>query len=128
MLLLIVSIAESIDLGQVKESKISTGAHDRESFKDCSAMSAPMVSVQPSATPSVSDQASCDDDALTIQSSSNIVIAVPHGPTVAKSTMGPYSRHPVPGRNSEDSHHSPVGQRVGSIDSARLNSRCLLVH
>ncbi|MPC60820.1 hypothetical protein E2C01_054878 [Portunus trituberculatus] len=37
--------AESIDLAQPKQSKISPGAHDCDSSRDCSAMVAPMVSV-----------------------------------------------------------------------------------
>ncbi|MPC72139.1 hypothetical protein E2C01_066433 [Portunus trituberculatus] len=50
--------AESIQLAQAKQSKVSPGARDRESSRDRSAMVAPVVSVQPSVTPSVSDRAS----------------------------------------------------------------------
>ncbi|MPC72289.1 hypothetical protein E2C01_066588 [Portunus trituberculatus] len=53
--------AESIDLAQPKQSKISPGAHDHESSRDRSAKVAPTVSVQPSETPSVSDRVSCED-------------------------------------------------------------------
>ncbi|MPC28838.1 hypothetical protein E2C01_022049 [Portunus trituberculatus] len=70
--------AESIDLAQVKQSKIPSGAHDCESFEDCSAMTAPVVSVQPSVTPSVSDRASFDEDAPNMESSGDVVKAVPH--------------------------------------------------
>ncbi|MPC28834.1 hypothetical protein E2C01_022045 [Portunus trituberculatus] len=69
--------AESIDLAEAKQSKISPGAHDRDSFRAHSPMTAPMVSVQPAVTPSVSDRASCDEGALEINSSNDVVTAVP---------------------------------------------------
>ncbi|MPC25495.1 hypothetical protein E2C01_018612 [Portunus trituberculatus] len=75
--------AESIDLAQPKQSKISPGAHDRESSRDRSAMVPPSVSVQPSETPSVSDRASCEDG-LSMEMSEDIITAIPRGPTVAK--------------------------------------------
>ncbi|MPC65279.1 hypothetical protein E2C01_059412 [Portunus trituberculatus] len=73
---------ESIDLAHLKQSKVSPGAHDRESSWDRSAMVAPMVSVQPSVTPSGSDRASCNEDGLSMELSDNIIIALPRGPTV----------------------------------------------
>ncbi|MPC54893.1 hypothetical protein E2C01_048822 [Portunus trituberculatus] len=62
------SSSELIDLAQPKQSKVSPGAHDHESSRDHSAIVAPMVSVQHSVTPSVSDQASCDEDGLSMES------------------------------------------------------------
>ncbi|MPC26468.1 hypothetical protein E2C01_019607 [Portunus trituberculatus] len=103
--------AESIDLAQPKQSKISPGAHDCESSSDRSAMVAPMVSVQPSVIPSVSDRASCEDG-LSMESSDDIVTAVPRGPTVAKSVVQPDPRPPVTGRSDDNSHHSPVGRKA----------------
>ncbi|MPC97529.1 hypothetical protein E2C01_092847 [Portunus trituberculatus] len=40
-------------------------------------MVAPVVSVQPPLTPSVSDRASCDEDDLSMETSDDIVTAVP---------------------------------------------------
>ncbi|MPC86103.1 hypothetical protein E2C01_080919 [Portunus trituberculatus] len=54
--------AESLDLAQPKQSKVSPGAHNRKSSRDRSTRVVPVVSVQPPVTPSVSDQASCDED------------------------------------------------------------------
>ncbi|MPC55006.1 hypothetical protein E2C01_048937 [Portunus trituberculatus] len=105
--------AESMDLAQVKQSKISSGAHDCKSFWGRSAMVAPMVSFQSPVTPSISDRASCGEDALTMESFDDIVIAVPRGPTVAKSAVRPVPCPRVPSRNSDDSHHSPVGRKAG---------------
>ncbi|MPC52790.1 hypothetical protein E2C01_046668 [Portunus trituberculatus] len=102
---------ESIDLAQPKQSKVSPGAQDHQSSRNCSAMVAPMVSVQPSVTPSVSDRASCDEDGLSMESSDDIITAVPHGPTVSKSAVQPDPRPPMTGRNGDNSHHSPVGQK-----------------
>ncbi|MPC44473.1 hypothetical protein E2C01_038146 [Portunus trituberculatus] len=68
--------------------------------RDRSAMVAPVVSVQPSVTPSVSDRASCDEDGLSMETSDDIVTAVPRG---------------------------PAAERLRSNDSVHLNSRCLLV-
>ncbi|MPC67275.1 hypothetical protein E2C01_061448 [Portunus trituberculatus] len=56
--------AESIDLAQPKQSKVFTGARDRESSRNRSATVAPTVSLQPSVTLFVSDRASCDEDVL----------------------------------------------------------------
>ncbi|MPC60214.1 hypothetical protein E2C01_054253 [Portunus trituberculatus] len=103
--------AESIDLAQPKQSKISPGEHDRESSRDRSAMVAPTVSVQPSETPSVSDRGSCEDG-LSMEMSDDIITAVPRGPTVAKSAVQPDPRPPVTGRNGDNSHHSPVGRKA----------------
>ncbi|MPC62752.1 hypothetical protein E2C01_056842 [Portunus trituberculatus] len=123
--------AESIDLAQLKQSKISSGAYDRESFRDRSAMAALMVSVQPSVTQSVSDRASCDEGAFTMESSNDVVTAVPLGPTVAKSAVRPNPRPPVPGRNSDDSHHSPVGRKAAvhrpSTSQLPVSSRRLII-
>ncbi|MPC15982.1 hypothetical protein E2C01_008788 [Portunus trituberculatus] len=120
------SSAESIDLAQMKQSKIFSGAHDRVSFRDRSAMAAPMVSVQPSVTPSVSDWAYCDEDSLAMKSSGDIVTAVPRGLTLAKSTVRPDPRPPVPCRNGGNSRHSPIpvskGDFDGLVTSARPNS------
>ncbi|MPC37261.1 hypothetical protein E2C01_030735 [Portunus trituberculatus] len=74
------SSEESIDLAQVKQSKISNGAHNRESFRDQSAMAAPMVPVEPAVTLFVSDQGSCDKGVHDMESS-NDVKAVPCGRT-----------------------------------------------
>ncbi|MPC43270.1 hypothetical protein E2C01_036913 [Portunus trituberculatus] len=65
---------------------ISPGAHDCEFSRDCSAVVAPMVSLQPFETPSVSDRASCED---------YIITAIPRGPTVAKSAVQPDRRPAV---------------------------------
>ncbi|MPC85493.1 hypothetical protein E2C01_080272 [Portunus trituberculatus] len=73
------SSAESLDLPQPKQSKVSPSAHNRESSRDHSARVAPVVSVQPSVTPSISDRASCDEDGLSMETSDNIVTAVPLG-------------------------------------------------
>ncbi|MPC74201.1 hypothetical protein E2C01_068553 [Portunus trituberculatus] len=53
--------AESIDLAQPKQSKVSPGTRDCESSRNRSAMVAPVVSAQPPVTPSVSDRAYSDD-------------------------------------------------------------------
>ncbi|MPC38861.1 hypothetical protein E2C01_032377 [Portunus trituberculatus] len=123
--------AESIDLAQPKQSKVSPGAHDREPFRDRSAMAAPMVSVQPSVTPSVSDQASCDEDGLRMESSDDIVTAVPCGPTAAKNAVQPDPRPPVTGRNGDNSHHSPVGRKAAvhrpSTSQLQVSSRRLII-
>ncbi|MPC35497.1 hypothetical protein E2C01_028921 [Portunus trituberculatus] len=78
---------ESIDLAQAKQSKIAPAAHGRESFRDHTAMAASMVSVEPPVTPSVSDRASYDENALERESSDDVT-AVPRGPTVAKVECG----------------------------------------
>ncbi|MPD04067.1 hypothetical protein E2C01_099736 [Portunus trituberculatus] len=62
--------AESIDLAQPKQSKVHV------------TVSPPVVSVQPSVTPSVSNWASCDEDSLSMETSDDIVTAVPHGSIV----------------------------------------------
>ncbi|MPC74818.1 hypothetical protein E2C01_069194 [Portunus trituberculatus] len=70
--------AESIDLAQPKQFKVSLGARDRESSRD-NAMVAPVVSAQPPVLPSDPDRASCDEDGLRMETSDDIVTAVPHG-------------------------------------------------
>ncbi|MPC78511.1 hypothetical protein E2C01_072999 [Portunus trituberculatus] len=100
--------AESIDLAQPKESKVSPGVHVRDSSRDRSAMVAPVVSVQPCVTPSVSDRASCDD-VLSMETSDDIVTAVHRGHTVSKSAVQPDPRLPMTGKSDDVSHHSPVG-------------------
>ncbi|MPC45898.1 hypothetical protein E2C01_039604 [Portunus trituberculatus] len=89
------------------QSKISPGAHDRKSFRDRSAV----VSIEPAVIPSVSDLASCEKDALAMESSDNVVTAAHREPTVAKSAVRPEPRPLVPGRNDDNSHHSPVGRK-----------------
>ncbi|MPC50478.1 hypothetical protein E2C01_044307 [Portunus trituberculatus] len=54
--------AESLDLVQPKQSKVSPGAHNRESSRDLFTRVPPVVSVQPPVMPSVSDRASFDGD------------------------------------------------------------------
>ncbi|MPC37595.1 hypothetical protein E2C01_031082 [Portunus trituberculatus] len=92
--------AESIDLAQHKQSKVSPGAHDREPSRDRSAMIAPVVSVQP------------DEDGLSMETSDDIVTAVPRGPAVSKSAVQPDPRLPMTGRSNDGSHHSPVGRKA----------------
>ncbi|MPC63262.1 hypothetical protein E2C01_057357 [Portunus trituberculatus] len=104
--------AESLDLSQLKQSKVSTGAHNPESSRDRSAMVAPVVFVQPLVTPSVSDWASYDQDGLSMETSDDIVTAVPRGPTVSKSVVQPNPRPPMTGRSDDGSHHSPVGGKA----------------
>ncbi|MPD06585.1 hypothetical protein E2C01_102403 [Portunus trituberculatus] len=104
--------AESIDLAQPKQSKISPGAHDRESSRDRSAMVAPVVSVQPSVTPSVSDRASCDEDGLSMETSDDIVTAVSRGPTASESAGLPDPRPPRTGRSDDGSHHPSIGRKA----------------
>ncbi|MPC63471.1 hypothetical protein E2C01_057570 [Portunus trituberculatus] len=106
------SSAESIDLAQPKQSKVSPGAHDRASSRDCSAMLAQIVSVQPAVTPSVTDWASCDEDGLSLETSDDIVKAVPRGPTVSKSAVKPDPRPPMTGRSDNGSHNSLVGRKA----------------
>ncbi|MPC55471.1 hypothetical protein E2C01_049408 [Portunus trituberculatus] len=101
--------AELIDLAQPKQSKVFPGARDHESSRDRSAMVAPMVSVQPSVMPSVSDRASCDEDGVSMESSDDIVTAVPRGPTVSKSAVQSDPCPPMTGSSDDGSHHSPVG-------------------
>ncbi|MPD04795.1 hypothetical protein E2C01_100503 [Portunus trituberculatus] len=104
--------AESIDLAQPKQSKVSSGVYDRESSRKSSAMVVPVLSVQPSVTPSVSDQASCDEDGLSMETSDDIVTAVPRGPAVSKSAILTDLRPPMTGRSNDGSHHSPVGRKA----------------
>ncbi|MPC94607.1 hypothetical protein E2C01_089784 [Portunus trituberculatus] len=87
--------AESLDLAHPKPSKFSPGAHNRESSRDRSARVAPVVSVQPPVTISVSDQASCDEDGLCMETSDDIVTAVPRGPAVSKSAVQSDPRLPM---------------------------------
>ncbi|MPC98647.1 hypothetical protein E2C01_094025 [Portunus trituberculatus] len=107
------SSKESLDLAQPKQSKVSPVAHNRESFRNRSARVAPVVSVQPSVTPSVSDRASCNEDALSIETYYGIVTAVPLGPTVSKSAVQPDPCPPMTGRSDDGSHHSPVVRKAG---------------
>ncbi|MPD00131.1 hypothetical protein E2C01_095584 [Portunus trituberculatus] len=104
--------AESIDFAKPKQSKVSLGAHDRESSKDRSAMVAPVVSFQPPVTPSVSDRPSCDEDGLSMETSDDIVTSVPRGPAVSKSGIQPDPRPPRTGRSDGGSHHSPAGRKA----------------
>ncbi|MPC78948.1 hypothetical protein E2C01_073457 [Portunus trituberculatus] len=104
--------AESIDLTHPNQTKASPGAHDPESSRDHSAMVAPVVSIQPSVMPYVSDRASCDEDGLSMETSDNIVTAVPRGPTVSKSAVQPDNRPPMSGRSDDGSHHSLVGRKA----------------
>ncbi|MPC62947.1 hypothetical protein E2C01_057038 [Portunus trituberculatus] len=82
------------------------------SSRDRSAMVAPVVSVQPSVTPSVLDRASCDEDGLSMETSDDIVTAVPRGPVVSKGAVQPDLRLPMTGRSYDGSHHSPVGRKA----------------
>ncbi|MPD03829.1 hypothetical protein E2C01_099485 [Portunus trituberculatus] len=104
--------AESLDLAQPKQSKVSPGAHNRESSRDRSAMVAPVVFVQPSVTHSVSDWASCDENGLSMDTSDDIVTAIPRGLTVSKSAVQPNPRPPMTGRSDDGSHHSPVSRKA----------------
>ncbi|MPC84276.1 hypothetical protein E2C01_079008 [Portunus trituberculatus] len=104
--------AESIDLAQPKQSKVSPGARDRESSRGRSAMVAPVVSVQPSVTPSVSDRASFDEDGLSMETSDDFVTAVPRGPTVSESAVLPDPRYPRTGRSDDGSHHPLIGRKA----------------
>ncbi|MPD05521.1 hypothetical protein E2C01_101269 [Portunus trituberculatus] len=103
---------ESIDLAQPKQSKVSPGVHDHESSRDRSAVVAPVVSVQPSVAPSVSDWASCDEDGLSMETSDDIVTAIPRGPAVSKSAVQPDPRLPMTDRSDDGSHHSLVGRKA----------------
>ncbi|MPC65024.1 hypothetical protein E2C01_059148 [Portunus trituberculatus] len=70
-----------------------------------------MVSVQLSVMPSVSDRASCEDG-LSMESSDDIITAIPCGPTVSKSAVQPDPRPPMTSRSDDGSHHSPVGWKA----------------
>ncbi|MPC76687.1 hypothetical protein E2C01_071112 [Portunus trituberculatus] len=83
--------AESIKLAQHKQSKVSS--------RERSAMVAPIVSVQPPVTPSVSDRASCDEDGLSMETSDDIVTAVPPLQTIPR-TSGRFTNRPVPWWNA----------------------------
>ncbi|MPC84135.1 hypothetical protein E2C01_078862 [Portunus trituberculatus] len=96
---------ESLDLAQPKQSKVSPGAHNREFSRDRSTRVAPVVSVQLLVTPSVSDRASCDEDGLCMETSDDIVTAVPRA-------VQPDLRPPMTGRSDDGSHHSPVGRKT----------------
>ncbi|MPC74332.1 hypothetical protein E2C01_068689 [Portunus trituberculatus] len=104
--------AESLDFVQPKQSQVSTDAHNRESFKDRSARVAPVVSVQPPVTPSVSDWASCDEDYLSMETSDDIFTTIPRGPTVSKIAVQPDPSPPMTGRSDDGSHHSTVGRKA----------------
>ncbi|MPC74254.1 hypothetical protein E2C01_068608 [Portunus trituberculatus] len=97
--------AESIEFAQPKQSKVSPGAHARESSRDRTVMVAPVVSAQPSVTSSVSDRASCDEDGLRMETSEDIVTATPRGPTVSKSAFQPDPRPPMTGRCADGPLH-----------------------
>ncbi|MPC61454.1 hypothetical protein E2C01_055525 [Portunus trituberculatus] len=71
----------------------SAGEAIEDCFRDRSAMAAPMVSVQASVTPLFFFY----EDAIIMESSDDIVTAVPRGPTVAKSAVWPDPCPPVPG-------------------------------
>ncbi|MPC99497.1 hypothetical protein E2C01_094913 [Portunus trituberculatus] len=103
---------ESIDLAQPKQFKVSPGVRDRKSSRDRSAMVAPVASVQPSVTPSVSDRASCDEDGLSMETSDDIVTAVPRGTTVSESAVLPDLRPLRTSRSDDGSHHPPIGQKA----------------
>ncbi|MPC98504.1 hypothetical protein E2C01_093877 [Portunus trituberculatus] len=79
------------------------------SLRDRSTRVAPVVSVQSPVTPSVSDRASCDEDGLCMETSDDIVTAVPREPTLS---VHPDPRLPMAGRSDDDSHHSPVGRKT----------------
>ncbi|MPC79868.1 hypothetical protein E2C01_074421 [Portunus trituberculatus] len=64
-------------------------------------MVAPVVSVQPPVTLSVSDWASCDEDGLSMETSDDIVTAVSRGPIVSKSKVQPDPRPPMTGRSDD---------------------------
>ncbi|MPC86157.1 hypothetical protein E2C01_080973 [Portunus trituberculatus] len=100
--------AESIECAQPKQSKVSPGAHDREYSSHRSAMVAPVISFQPPVTRSVPDQASCDEDSLNMETSDDIVSAVPCGPAVSKRGV---QLDPRPQRN-DGSHHSPASRKA----------------
>ncbi|MPD06285.1 hypothetical protein E2C01_102089 [Portunus trituberculatus] len=73
---------------------------------------APVVSVQPPVTPSVSDRASCDEDGLCMETSDDIVTAVPRRLAVSKSAVKLDLRPPMTGKSDDGSHHSPVGRKA----------------
>ena len=103
--------AESIDLAQKKQSKISPGDRDSESLTDDSAMADAPVPPGPAVTPTVSDPASGGDGIPDVESSDTVVMAAPRGPTIPKRTVRPDSRPPAPGKDG-DSRHSPVGRKA----------------
>ncbi|MPC89963.1 hypothetical protein E2C01_084929 [Portunus trituberculatus] len=123
--------AVSIDLAQPKQSKVSPGVHDHEYSRDRSAMVAPVVSVQPSVMPSLSDQASCDEDGLSMETSDDIVTAIPRGPAVLKSAVKPDPRLPMTGRSDDGLHHSPVGRKAAvqrpGTSQLPVSSRWLII-
>ncbi|MPC74094.1 hypothetical protein E2C01_068440 [Portunus trituberculatus] len=106
--------AESINLAQPKQSKVSPGIRDRESSRDSSGMVAPVVSVQPSVTPFVSDRASCDEDYLSMETFDDIDTAVPRESTVSESAVLPDLRPPKTGKCNDGSQHPPRG-RVAAV-------------
>ncbi|MPC75773.1 hypothetical protein E2C01_070168 [Portunus trituberculatus] len=61
---------------------------------------------------SQSNWASCDEDGLSMETSDDIVTAVPLGPAVSKSAVQPDPRPPRTGRSNDGSHHSPVGRKA----------------
>ncbi|MPC70881.1 hypothetical protein E2C01_065143 [Portunus trituberculatus] len=76
---------------------------------DRSGMVAPVVSVQPSVTPSVSDRTSCDEDGLSMETFDDIVTAIPRGSAVSKSGVQLDPRPLRTGRSDDGSHYSPAG-------------------
>ncbi|MPC80741.1 hypothetical protein E2C01_075330 [Portunus trituberculatus] len=124
--------AESIDLARHKQSKNSLGAHDRESSMNRSAMVPLIVSVQPRVKPSVSDRASCDEDSLSMETSDDIVTAVPRGPAVSKMAVQADPRPPMTGRSDEGTHHSPVGRKAAvqrpGTSQLPVSSRRLIIY
>ncbi|MPD06188.1 hypothetical protein E2C01_101981 [Portunus trituberculatus] len=102
----------SIEFAHPKQSKVSPGAHARESIRDCSVRVAPVVSAQPSVTSSVSYQASCDEDGLRMETYDDIVTAAPLGPTVSKSAFQHDPRPPMTGKCDDGVHPSPVSRKA----------------
>ncbi|MPC84027.1 hypothetical protein E2C01_078751 [Portunus trituberculatus] len=80
--------------------------------RDRSAMVFPVVSVQPSVTPSVPDRASCEEDGLSMETSDDIFTAVPSGPTVSESAVLPDPCPPRTGRSYDCSHQPPIGRKA----------------
>ncbi|MPC88708.1 hypothetical protein E2C01_083627 [Portunus trituberculatus] len=75
--------AESLDLAQPKQSKVFPGAHNH--------------------------RASCYEDSFCMETSDDIVTAVPRGPTLS---VHPDPRLPMTCRSDDCSHHSPVGRKA----------------
>ncbi|MPC79242.1 hypothetical protein E2C01_073758 [Portunus trituberculatus] len=91
----------------------------------------------PSVTPSVSDRDSCDEDGLSMETSDDIITAIPRGPNVSKSAVQPDPRSLMTGRSHDGLHHSPVGRKVAvqrpgtsqlPVSSRRLNISSQVSH